>query len=352
VTFGWKGWLGMVLSAVLIWFTLRGVELSEVWNQIQIANFYLLAAAIAVAVAGYLIRAIRWRILLQPIDPDTSLRNRFRALVIGFMANNLLPARIGEFARAWVFAKLEPRVSASAAFGSLVVERILDGLVLGGFLVGATLTPGFPSDQLGPGFAAILRAAMTLLGVMLAVLLLLLLLPRPVVRVAEAVSRAVLPASVARSVVDALHAFLGSLAVVRSPVLLAQALLWTVGFWLWHGLSFYLGMLAFGIDLGMVAALFTEAVVGFGVALPAAPGFFGTFHISAQFALETVYGAGAFETLAFAYAYHLGGFIPITLLGLWYVRSVGVSLSEVGRSTERVEEEVEAAHGEPGEGSS
>lgn len=341
MTFGWKGWLGVALSGFLIWFTLRGVELGEVWAQIQVANFYLLAASILVAVAGYLIRAIRWRILLQPVDPDTSLWNRFRALVIGFMANNLLPARIGEFARAWVFARLEPRVSASAAFGSLVVERILDGLVLGGFLVGATLTPGFPADQLGPGFGTVLRAAMTLLGVMLAVLLLLLIFPRPLVRVAEAFSRTLLPEAMGRTVLDALHAFLNSLAVVRSPSLLIQALLWTVGFWLWHGFSFYLGMLAFGIDLGVVAALFTEAVVGFGVALPAAPGFFGTFHISAQFALETVYGAGAFETLAFAYAYHLGGFIPITLLGLWYVRSVGVSLAEVGQSSERVEASVE-----------
>ena len=291
-------------------------------------------------VAGYAVRAIRWQILLHPVDPETGFSNRFRSVVIGFMANNLLPARVGEFARAYALGRLEPRVSVSAAFGSLVVERVLDGLVLGGFLVGATLTPGFPSGALGPGFAALLRAAMTLLGVMLVVLLFLLIFPRPVVRTAEWASR-LLPRPAARVVVDALEAFLDSLAVVRSPGLLAQALAWSVGFWFWHGLSFYLAMLAFGLDLGIVAALFTEAVVGFAVALPAAPGFFGTFHVGAQFALETVYGAGAADTLAFAYAYHLGGFIPITLLGLWYVRVLGLSLSEVGSSEEAVEEAVE-----------
>ncbi|HSG47837.1 MAG TPA: lysylphosphatidylglycerol synthase transmembrane domain-containing protein [Longimicrobiales bacterium] len=337
---GWKGTVGIALSAVLIWYTLRGVDPAAVWDQIRIADFRLLAASIAVAVLGYFLRAFRWRVLLHPVDPHTRLGSRFRALIIGFMANNLLPARVGEFARAYAMGRLEPRVTVSAAFGSLVVERVMDGLVLGAFLVGATLTPGFPADALGAGFGSILTAAMTLLGFMLASLAFLLLFPRPVVGVVETLA-ALLPAGAARTVVDAMEAFLESLAVVRSPLLLAQALAWSVAFWFWHGLSFYLGMLAFGIDLGLVAAIFTEAVVGFAVALPAAPGFFGTFHVGAQFALENVYGAGPAETLAFAYAYHLGGFIPVTLLGLWYVRSVGLSLSEVGSSEEAVEEAVE-----------
>jgi len=337
---GWKGAVGIALSALLVWYTLRDVDPGAVWDQIRRADLLLLTASIAVAVLGYLLRAFRWKILLHPVDPHTGLGNRFRSLVIGFMANNLLPARVGEFARAYALGRLEPRVTVSAAFGSLVVERVMDGLVLGAFLVGATLTPGFPTDALGAGFGSILRAAVTLLGMMLAILAFLLLFPRPVVRLVEASARR-LPAGAARVVVDAMEAFLDSLAVVRSPTLLAQALAWSVAFWFWHGLSFYLGMLAFGIDLGLVAAIFTEAVVGFAVALPAAPGFFGTFHVGAQFALETVYGAGSAETLAFAYAYHLGGFIPITLMGLWYVRSVGLSLAEVGASEEAVEEAVE-----------
>ena len=339
--FGWKGWVGILLSAVLIWFTLRGVDLSDVWAQIRGADYLLLTASLVVAVAGYMIRAFRWRILLFPIDPNTGLWNRFRALIIGFMANNLLPARVGEFARAYALGRLERKVSVSAAFGSLVVERVMDGLVLGAFLIGPTLLPSFPSEALGDGFGLIVKGAMTLLGVMLAVLAVLLIFPKPMVRLLEHLA-GYLPASLSRTVVDSLEAFLEALGVIRSPVLLIQAFAWSVAFWFWHGLSFYLGMLAFDIDLGLAAAIFTEAVVGFAVALPAAPGFFGTFHAGAQFALETVYGVGADQTLAFAYAYHLGGFIPITLMGLWYVRSVGLSLSEVGSADEAVEEAVES----------
>jgi len=343
--FGWKGWLGVAISVALIWWTLRGVPVDEVLSAIAGGNMWLLAAAIFVGTAGYLVRALRWRIILFPIDPNTRLRSRFGSVTIGFMVNNLLPARVGEFARAYAMGRFEKRVPVPAAFGSLVVERVLDGLILAAFLVGAVATPGFPGISLDGPFGLILKSAFTLVGVAGLVLLALLLFPGPIVRLTERVAK-LLPGGAERLIVDSLEAFLGSLAVVRSPRLLFWSLAWTIGFWLWHGLSFWLGMLAFGIDTGVVSALFTEAVVGFGVAIPAAPGFFGTFHASAQFALENVYGVGAVPTLAFAYAYHLGGFIPVTLIGLWYARSLGLSLSDMSGAEEDVEEAIEAAHPE------
>lgn len=338
----WKTSLGFAVSAILIWLTLRGVDLAAVWVEIRGANLALLGAAVFVATFGFFIRALRWRVLLHPLVPDTGLRARFAAVNIGFMANNLLPARVGEFARAYAMARLEPRVTAGGALGSLVVERVLDGLVLAAFLVGTVLMPGFPEVVLGATFVALLKTAVTLIGGVMAVLVLLLIAPRRVVAAAEWGARRFLPESVARTVVDALEAFLQAVGIVRDPVLLGQAFAWTLGFWAWHGLSFWLGMLAFGIDAGPLAAYFTEAVVGFGVALPAAPGFFGTFHYSVDFALSTVYGVAEARTLAFAYGYHLGGFIPVTLIGLWYARELGISLDEVRESEERVEEAVEA----------
>lgn len=343
----WKGPLGFGLSAFLIWFTLRGVDLGSVWREVRVANLWLLGGSIVVILAGYPIRAARWKILLHPVDPHTGFGNRLKAVVIGFAVTNLIPARVGEFARAYTLGRLEPRVSVSAAFGSLVVERVLDGLVLGGFLVVTVLSPGFPELPSGSGLLGVIRTAISLVGLLLAGLLVFLFFPRPITRVVHRVGR-LLPAGAERLLNDVLAAFLDSLEVVRSPALLGLGLLWTIGFWLFHAISFHLAMLAFGIDVGFVAAVFTEAVVGFGVALPAAPGFFGTFHVSAQFALERVYGADAASTLAFAYGYHLGGFIPITLIGLWLIRSVGFSMAEMRKSEGAVEEAVEGSHPEPG----
>ena len=336
---GWKGALGIAVSAVLIWWTLRGVSLPEVWEVVRTGNTWLLAASVVVTTAGFVIRAMRWRVLLEPVSPGTTLGARFGAVSIGFMANNLLPARVGEFVRAYALSRTAP-ISMSAAFGTLVLERVLDGLVLLSFLVLPTLLPGFPRDE-ASATGSVVQGAVAVVGVVIVLLLVLLLWPRQMVRGAERVLTRV-PWAWARRAVGALEAFLGAIQVVRQPGLLISAVLWSFAFWTYHGVAFYLAMLAFGIDEGFAAALFTEAAVGFGVALPSAPGFFGTFHAAADWSLAGVYGVPRARSLAFAYGFHLGGFIPITLIGLWYARKIGLSLAEMGRSEEQVEREVES----------
>lgn len=336
--------VGLAITVFLLWWVLRDVPFSDVWANIRQGNPWLLLAAVFVATFGFFIRALRWKILLTPVKPDTRLRSRFAGVSICFMANNLLPARAGEFARAYAFSRMEP-VSASAAFGSLVVERFLDGIVLLGFLVIPVLTPGFPaSGALTEGVGGLaLKGGVLAVGVVMAALVVMAVWPQGFIRVAERFA-VLLPKSLARPLVDGLEAFMDSIAILRNPRLLTLGFVWTVGFWAWHGVSFWLGMLAFGIDTGFVSAIFTEAVVGFGVALPAAPGFFGTFHASAEFALSNVYGVDTAQSLAFAFGYHFGGWIPITVIGLYYAGKLGLSLGEIGGAEERVEEKIEEEH--------
>jgi glycosyltransferase 2 family protein len=226
------------------------------------------------------------------------------------------------------------------------VERFLDGVVLLLFLVVPVLTPGFPaSDALAEGGGrAMLRFAVLLVVGVLAVLVIMAALPRQFTAVAARVSRW-LPTHVGERVLAALTGLLESISIMRDPKLLLLGFAWSLLFWTWHGLSFWLGMLAFGIDTGFLSALFTTAVVGFAVAVPSAPGFFGTFHFGANFALTTVYGVPEATSLAFAFAYHFGGWLPITLIGLGYAWSIGMSLGEVGHAEEQVEEEIAEAGG-------
>jgi uncharacterized protein (TIRG00374 family) len=339
-----KAAVGLLVTVLLLWWALRGVRFAEVWAQIRGGDFLLLAAAAAVATLGIIIRALRWRVLLTPVRGDTALHSRFAATSIGLMANNVLPARAGEFARAYALSRLEP-VSASAAFGSLVVERFLDMMVLLIFLVLPVLTPGFPSVRvLSEGMGAVaLRGAVVLVAGIVALLVVMAFWPRTFVRVTERLARR-LPRSAARPIVDASEAFLDSIALIRSPRLLAAGFAWSVAFWLWHGLSFLLGMKAFGIDTGPVSAYFTSSVVAFGVALPSAPAFVGTFHASADFALGSVYGVDAARSLAFAFGYHFAGWIPVTALGLYFAWRLGLTMGDVGASEERVEEVIEGEH--------
>jgi glycosyltransferase 2 family protein len=290
---------------------------------------------------------MRWKILLHPLRPDTSVRSRFAAVNIGFMANNLLPARVGEFARAYSLSRLE-RVTASGSFGSLVVERFLDGVALTTLLFVALLSPGFPQDATvgGQPLGAAVRVIVLMLGILLAILVVLLLRPRVFVGTAGRLAVMILPADYARRTVDALEALLEGLEVLRSPKLLAAALAWSLFFWSWNAISFWLGFLAFGIEQGYTTALFVQAVIALFVAIPSSPGFFGTFHAGAVVGLSEVFGVDRGQTLSFAFGYHLGGFIPVTVIGLYYAWRLGFSLEEVERSEDEIEKAVESEHPE------
>ncbi len=341
----WRAVLGIVISALLIWWVLRGVDLAEVWAEVRHARWGLLLGAVAVATSGFAVRALRWKLLLHPIRAGTGFRTRFAAVNIGFAANNLLPARVGEFARAWAISRLEP-VSVSGAIGSLVVERFLDGIAVFSLMLLALLHPSFPREATvgGQPIGHLLTTITVVLGLILLFLLLLLLLPSLVLKLAEGLAR-LLPSGLGRLLVDGLHSFIEGLASLRNPKLLAGALAWSLGFWAWNAVSFWLAFHAFGIDQGYATALFVQGVIAIGVAIPSAPGFFGTFHAAAVVGLHEVYGVGSGATLAFAFGYHLGGFIPVTLMGIWYAGQIGLSLSDLGEAETRVEQRVEVEEG-------
>ncbi len=337
----WKTLLGVAVSALLITWVLRGVDPAEVWGEVRRANGWLLLGAVAVATSGFLVRALRWKLLLHPIRPGTRLRTRFAAVNIGFAANNLLPARVGEFARAWSISRLEP-LPMSGAVGSLVAERFLDGVAIFLLLIVALLHPSFPTGATvaGQPIAALVTGIVAVLSTLLVLLLALLLFPTGFLRMVRAAG-SFLPGRSGSFLAEILESFLQGLGALRDLRLLAGALAWSIGFWMWNGISFWLGMLAFGIEGGYVGALFVQAMVAIGVSIPAAPGFFGTFHAAAVVALHEVYGAGEGATLAFAFGYHLGGFVPVTLMGLWYAGQLGMSLSELGRADRVVEGELD-----------
>lgn len=339
--FDWKAVLGILISVALIAWVLSDVDVAQVWAEVRGARFGLLLAAVAVATSGFLLRALRWKLLLHPLRPDTRLSNRFAAVNIGFAANNLLPARVGEFARAWAIARLE-RLTVSGAVGSLVVERVLDGIAVFTFLALSLLHPSFPAEATVAGrpLGTLVTTVVVLLGVVIAGVLFLLVFPRLFLRLAEGGAR-FLPDRAARLLVEGLQSFLGGLTALQNPRLLAGALAWSFGFWAWNAVSFWLAMHAFGIEEGYAAALFVQGIIALGVAVPSAPGFFGTFHAAAVVALVEVWGVDESATLAFAFGYHLGGFIPVTLMGLWYAGRMGLSMRALGDAEERVEADVE-----------
>ncbi|MFW5947694.1 MAG: lysylphosphatidylglycerol synthase transmembrane domain-containing protein, partial [Gemmatimonadota bacterium] len=258
---------------------------------------------------------------------------------IGFMANNLLPARVGEFARAYALSRLEP-IRVSASFGSLVVERMFDGIVVILLLFGSLAWPTFPEVS-GRDFGAGAAWMGVLLAGVFVALLVLVHRPGRVVRWFEGTVARLLPGSMGRLVTDTLDAFLTGVAAVRDWRLVLQAFAWSLVIWFTAALAVWVGFLAFDIHLPFVAAVFRHSIISLAVSLPSAPGFFGVFEAAARIGLVEVWSVAAGPAVAFAIGFHLAGFVPVTVIGLYYVWRLGLSWREVERSEEAVETAVE-----------
>jgi uncharacterized protein (TIRG00374 family) len=325
----WKTGLGLAVSAFCLWWVFRGEDLSAISRHIAAADPFLLAAAGAIATAGGLIRAARWKLLLAPTGIATSFNSRWKALNIGFMVTNLVLGRLGEIARPFALSRLTP-VSMSAALGTVVLERVLDAIALLILLILVLLSPSFPDKAtvLGWPIGYAVLGVVVLAGGGITVLCLLLFRPRLAIRVAEFLAGR-LPPRVGNGLLGALEQFLSGLELLRAPGHLAVALLWSVFLWVWMASTFWVGFQAFGIQAGFAAALFTQCVVSAFVAIPAAPGFIGTLQVGVAIGLHEVFGVASEPTLSLAVGYHIAGFIPVTLIGLLYAWRLGLSLDSI-----------------------
>jgi hypothetical protein len=176
---------------------------------------------------------------------------------------------------------------------------------------------------------------MAALGGLLLFMILLLIFPRPLVGAVESLAR-FLPEKLGKLIVEVMEAFLEGLKALQSPLLLAKAVAWSLWIWVVQSLSFWVAFMAFGINVGFDVALFVNGTVALAVAAPAGPGFVGTFQFGVTGGLG-VYGASGASAVALSLAFHLGGFIPVTLVGLYFAGRLGMSLGDVGTEGTRLE---------------
>lgn len=331
--------VGVVLTILLLLWVLRDVSPAEVARELAAADLTLLALSVLITIGGFAVRAVRWGVLLTPVERSIPFRPRYASVMIGFAANNLLPARIGELARALSLSRIAP-VSVGASLATLVVERVFDGLVLVGLLFLVVATPGFPLTESVAGVdpRAAARVVALIMGAIGLVLVLLVLAPRRSIGVIEAILNRLLPVRLAQPVVRALESFLAGLAVLRSVRLLLVSALLALGQWLFTALSYWVGMLAFGIDhVPISGAIFLQSLISLAVAIPSSPGFFGPFEAAARVGL-VLWGVPAQTAVSYAIGYHIAGFIPVTVIGIYYVWRYGLSWTDVRQSEERVDD--------------
>jgi uncharacterized protein (TIRG00374 family) len=310
--------VGLAVTAGFLVWAVHGVNLRDVWAGVRQANLLLVILSAGVATLTFPLRTMRWHVLLRaPDGAPYPLRPLWNATAIGFMANNLLPARAGEFARAWLASRELP-VRFTTALASIGVERVFDGLMMLALMALAIAAPSFPSHATLPGGGSLSHIATGVaigFGAALVLAFVVALRPEPWLAVLDRVAGLVLPARAATRVHSVADGLVAGLAVLKSPGRFAAVIGWSLALWLVNAAAFALCFRAFHLSVPAEGALLLQGLIGFGVAIPAAPGYWGVFEIATKLTLQ-FYGIGATLALAYAFAFHIAGFIPITLLGL------------------------------------
>jgi uncharacterized protein (TIRG00374 family) len=325
-------WIGFGLSLLFLGFFLRKIDLVGVWKAFLSVDYLYTLPFIVIHLASIWIRAKRWRFLLAPIK-SIKMAPLFHATAIGFMANNILPARIGEFIRAYVLGSRE-KISKTASFATIVVERLFDGFaILFIFLLVILMMP-FPVGRTSIISPAYFRMAgffsfliyVGCLGIFLGLRF-----------HNEKANRLIgfflkfLPKGFTEKVLKKIESFVSGLEILQRAQDIVVVTAYSLGLWVIIGGSYYFIFLAFHFDLSIMAAFFLLIVLVFGVAVPSAPGYIGTFHWACAAAMIFL---GIEDNLAksFALLVWFVNFVPIIVLGLLSLWIEGMSWRQLKKT--------------------
>lgn len=267
-------------------------------------------------VVSHLCRSLRWNYLLAPLGIRIPAGPLLAISSVGFMAILAVPARLGELVRPGLLRRRG--ISASAALGTVAVERIIDGLIISLFVFIAFVArrgPDAPDWMMPTAFFA--------LGLFLAALIFIVFaMRRPEATVRFCLKLSLLPRFAPRiaTIIEArLLEMIRGFAVLRDVRNMAWFVVWTLVYWIANGLTVWVLARAFALDLSVIGAFAVMGVVGVGISLPNSPGLVGQFQAFTLAGLSVYLGAavaedGALYPTAFAFAivHHL-------LQVIWYV---------------------------------
>ena len=309
--------VGVAISVALLAYLFATVDLRVLAQQLRRTDWGWVVAAAALSLVALWARAIRWRYLFPPRSRPPGL---VAAIMIGYMINNVLPLRAGEFARVYVVAHRWGQ-GFWTTLGTVVVERVLDGMtvvLMLGILVFLIPVPAYMQ------WGALVMLTVNLM----AVVVLAAMVWRPALT--HTAARAILRRwpRLQNLVTRAFDRFARGLEGVRSPAHVMPLLGWTVAAWAIPALEAWMVLRAFDLALSWVAPWVVLAFVGISVSIPAAPGFIGVFHAAAAVALS-LFGVARAEAVGYALILHAAQFVPVTLVGWLMLLREQVSLAEV-----------------------
>jgi uncharacterized protein (TIRG00374 family) len=307
----WQFWLGLLVSAVFLYLALVGLRLDEVWQNIRTARYAWLIPGVAVYFLAVWGRTWRWHYLLASIQ-KLKLSSLFPVVVIGYMGNNIYPARAGEVLRAYVLKRREG-VSISSSLATILVERVFDGVVMLFFIF-----VSLPFAPMPPYLRQLVVWSSVLFFGVLGGFFLVASKPDWAKSLYYRTIESFIPARFRAKVDGILDRFMEGLGGLRRPQDVLMIFFTSVFIWLTETTKYWFVMHGFEFHVPFYVLMLMTAVVNLATTLPSSPGYIGTFdapgiRILVQFGVPGPIAAG------YTLVLHAALWLPITLLGIFYM---------------------------------
>ena len=313
----WQLWLGLLISGVFLYLALRGLRLQDVWDALKGAKYIWLIPGVIVYFMGVGVRAWRWQYLLKPVK-IIPFKQSFEIVTIGYMGNNIFPARLGEVLRAVVLKRRED-VPISASLATIIVERVFDGVVMLAFVFLNLRALG--NIEGSSGFVGSIQSlavwgAVIFLGV-LAVFLLAAMFPERSKQIVSWFSGRMIPERYREKLLGIAFKFLDGLDALRSPREALMIFVTSIIIWLFETGKYWFVMHAFNFEVSFFALMLMNGIVNLATTIPSAPGYVGTFDAPGIAVLEA-FGITKATAAGYTLVLHVALWFPITALGLYY----------------------------------
>jgi len=314
--------VGSIISALFLYLALRGIEWDVLWGVLRETRVVYTVPALVAGLVSHYFRSYRWRFMLLPLKPIPT-KNLFSATMIGFMANNLLPARLGEFVRAYVLGRRE-QISRTASFATIVYERIID--------VFSLLVLLWILLMKVPGPEWLRKTAVWLLAANVLLMAGMLVMERHRGIVTRLVARAARPFSedTRARINQATQGYLGGLSGMTRVNTLLPIAMTSILVWGFAMLGIYLCFPALDIHVPAVATVALVVLVAMGSMIPSAPAYLGTTQYACVVGLG-LFGIGKSEAIAYSILYHALQFFPVTILGFYYLSKSQIRFREISK---------------------
>ena len=313
----WKFLLGVLISILFLYLALSGLKFDKVWETLQNANYIWLIPGVAMYFLAVWVRTWRWHYLLRPLK-NISTKTMFPIVAIGYMGNNIYPARAGEILRAIVLKRKEG-VPISASLATIIVERIFDGVVMLGFVF--LNLPELAKLTTDSGFVGNIQTlavwgAVAFIGALL-VFLLAAMFPKTAEKWARFFINNLVPKKWQEKIGDFTFRFLSGLESLRSPWEALMIFFTSTIIWLLETGKYWFVMHAFPFEVSFFALMLMNGIVNLATTIPSAPGYVGTFD-APGIALLKAYNVPGAIAAGYTLVLHVALWVPITALGAYY----------------------------------